>query len=58
MICIILCEGMTPKQQSEVYKKRLENDYETEFAMNEKEDIRVTQRRLRELAEGKDPFDE
>ncbi len=57
MRCILLCEGMTPKQQLEVVTKRInENSYDKELEVNFEEDLKVTCRRLHLLAQGEDPF--
>jgi hypothetical protein len=56
-VWILLCEGLTPEQQLWNYKRRIENDVETELRENLVEDFKVTSRRLRLCLLGQDPHD-
>ncbi len=56
-IWILLCEGLTAEQQLWNYKRRIENDPETELRENCVEDFKVTIRRLRLCLQGRDPYD-
>ena len=54
---ILLCEGLTPEQQLANYKRRIENDTETELRENCVEDFKVTLRRLKLCLLDMDPYD-
>lgn len=54
---ILLCEGLTPAQQLANFRRRLENDPETELRENCVEDFKATLRRLRLCLLGQDPYD-
>ena len=56
-VWILLCEGLTPEQQLANYKRRIENDVQTELMENSVEDLKVTLRRLRLCLAGEDPYD-
>ena len=56
-IWILLCEGLTPEQQLANYKRRIENDIQTELMENSVEDFKVTMRRLRLSLLNQDPYD-
>lgn len=56
-VWILLCEGLTPDQQLANYKRRIENDVQTELMENSVEDFKVTMRRLRLLLLNDDPYD-
>lgn len=56
-VWILLCEGLTPAQQLSNYKRRIENDPQTELMENSVEDFKVTLRRLRLCLLNKDPYD-
>lgn len=56
-VWILLCEGLTPDQQLANYKRRMENDLQTELMENSVEDLKVTLRRLRLCLLNKDPYD-
>ncbi len=54
---ILLCEGLTPEQQLANYKRRIDNDPETELRENCVEDFKVTMRRLHLCLLDQDPYD-
>lgn len=56
-IWILLCEGLTPEQQLANYKRRIDNDLQTEIMENSVEDFKVTLRRLRLCLLNLDPYD-
>jgi 2-oxo-4-hydroxy-4-carboxy--5-ureidoimidazoline (OHCU) decarboxylase len=56
-VWILLCEGLTPEQQLSNYKRRIENDVQTEMMENSVEDFKVTLRRLRLCLLNNDPYD-
>jgi 2-oxo-4-hydroxy-4-carboxy--5-ureidoimidazoline (OHCU) decarboxylase len=56
-VWILLCEGLTPDQQLANYKRRIDNDLQTELMENSVEDFKVTLRRLRLCLLNKDPYD-
>jgi 2-oxo-4-hydroxy-4-carboxy--5-ureidoimidazoline (OHCU) decarboxylase len=56
-VWILLCEGLTPEQQLANYRRRIENDRQTELMENSVEDFKVTLRRLRLCLLNKDPYD-
>lgn len=56
-VWILLCEGLTPEQQLASYKRRIENDPDTELRENCVEDFKVSMRRLRLCLLDQDPYD-
>jgi OHCU decarboxylase len=56
-VWILLCEGLTPEQQLTNYRRRIDNDPETELRENCVEELKVTLRRLRLCLHGEDPYD-
>lgn len=56
-VWILLCEGLTPEQQLHNYRRRIENDRQTELMENSVEDFKVTMRRLRLCLRNEDPYD-
>lgn len=56
-VWILLCEGLTPEQQLANYRRRIENDRQTELMENSVEDFKVTLRRLRLCLLNRDPND-
>lgn len=56
-VWILLCEGLTPEQQLANYKRRIDNDRQTELMENSVEDFKVTLRRLRLCLLNMDPYD-
>jgi 2-oxo-4-hydroxy-4-carboxy--5-ureidoimidazoline (OHCU) decarboxylase len=56
-VWILLCEGLTPEQQLADYKRRIDNDLQTELMENSVEDFKVTLRRLRLCLLNEDPYD-
>ena len=56
-VWILLCEGLTPEQQLSNYRRRIENDRQTELMENSVEDLKVTLRRLRLCLLNEDPYD-
>ena len=57
-VWILLCEGLTPEQQLSNYKRRIDNDTQTELMENSVEDFKVTLRRLRLCLLNQDPYDQ
>lgn len=55
-VWVLLCEGLTPEQQLANYRRRIENDPETELRENCVEEFKVTMRRLRLSLLGQDPY--
>lgn len=55
-VWVLLCEGLTPEQQLANYRRRMENDPETELRENCVEDFKATMRRLRLSLQGHDPY--
>lgn len=56
-VWILLCEGLTPEQQLWNYRRRIENDVETELRENCVEELKVTMRRLRLALADRDPYE-
>jgi 2-iminobutanoate/2-iminopropanoate deaminase len=56
-IWILLCEGMTPAQQLANYKRRIENDPQTELVENCVEEFKIIRRRLQLCLLDQDPYD-
>lgn len=56
-VWILLCEGLTPEQQLSNYKRRIDNDLQTELMENSVEDFKVTLRRVRLCLLNQDPYD-
>ena len=56
-VWILLCEGLTPEQQLSNYRRRIDNDLQTELMENCVEDFKVTLRRLRLCLLNQDPYD-
>lgn len=56
-VWILLCEGLTPEQQLWNYRRRIENDVETELRENCVEELKVTMRRLRLSLLDQDPYE-
>jgi 2-oxo-4-hydroxy-4-carboxy-5-ureidoimidazoline decarboxylase len=55
-IMILFCEGMTPNEQYDVFKKRLENDEKTEWNINCVEEYKIIESRIRKIWSGEDPY--
>jgi 2-oxo-4-hydroxy-4-carboxy-5-ureidoimidazoline decarboxylase len=55
-VWVLCCEGLTPQQQLANYRRRVENDPETELRENCVEDFKVTLRRLRLCLLGQNPY--
>lgn len=55
-VWVLLCEGLTPEQQLANYRRRVENDPETELRENCVEECKVMMRRLRLSLLGQDPY--
>jgi OHCU decarboxylase len=55
-VWIQFCEGLTAEQQLANFRRRIENDPETELRENCVEEFKITIRRLRLTVLGRDPY--
>ncbi len=55
-VWIQFCEGLSAEQQLANFRRRIENDLETELRENCVEEFKITMRRLRLTVLGRDPY--